>query len=94
MINKAALIGSIASQAGKLFNGEKSRNREDFEHNLKAILHNALAKMDIVTRDEFDNQVAVLEHTRARLEALEKKLENQTSQPSSNETSAPAQSDE
>ena len=74
MIDKMSLINSIASKAGDMLHGEKSRNREDIENNLKALLSSALSKMDIVTREEFDNQVAVLQHTRQRLEELEKKM--------------------
>lgn len=33
----------------------------------------ALRRLDLVTRDEFDAQAAVLQHTRSKLEALEKR---------------------
>lgn len=39
---------------------------------LQATLQAVLARMDLVTRDEFDAQTAVLQRTRAKLEALEK----------------------
>ena len=38
---------------------------------LQQSLQSVLAKMDLVTRDEFDAQAAVLQRTRAKLEALE-----------------------
>ncbi len=38
------------------------------------LLTNALASMDLVTREEFDVQTAVLARTRARLEELEKQV--------------------
>ncbi len=41
---------------------------------IRAILTASLDKMDIVTREEFDIQKAVLAKTRAKLEQLEKKL--------------------
>jgi BMFP domain-containing protein YqiC len=44
------------------------------KHELKLALSSALAKLDLVTRDEFDAQCAVLERTRQRLETLEKAL--------------------
>lgn len=74
MIDKSALINNIAAMAGELFNGDKSQTREDIEKNIKALVSNALAKLELVTRDEFDAQVAVLKHTRERLEALEKEM--------------------
>lgn len=48
--------------------------QEDLENNFKAILHERLGQLDLVTRDEFDAQTRVLERTRARLEALEVRL--------------------
>ena len=74
MIDKVALINSIATKAGEVLSGDKSRNREDIEKNMRALVSSALSKLDIVTREEFDNQVAVLMHTRQRLEELEKKV--------------------
>ena len=41
---------------------------------LKAALNSALERMDLVTREEFDAQAAVLLRTRERLEALEQQL--------------------
>ena len=45
--------------------------KEDFDKNLHAALRAALAKLDLVTRDEFEAQREVLAHTRAKLDALE-----------------------
>ena len=47
---------------------------EDMRDNLRAGLSNALAQMDLVTREEFDVQAGVLRRTRERLEALEAKV--------------------
>ncbi len=74
MIDKNALINNIAAKASELFNGDKSQTREDIEKNIKAVVSSVLAKLELVTRDEFDAQVAVLQHTRERLEALEKEV--------------------
>ena len=46
----------------------------DFEKNIRAGLNSVFAKMDLVTREEFDVQQAVLARTRARLEALERQV--------------------
>ena len=48
--------------------------REDINHNLKVGLTVALKKMDLVTRDEFDVQKAVLEKTREKLRQLEQQI--------------------
>ena len=42
----------------------------DLEDNLRVLLRGALGRLDLVTREEFDAQVKVLERTRARLEQL------------------------
>lgn len=44
------------------------------EKNLRAALTAALAKLNLVTREELDVQNEVLARTRARLEALEKQV--------------------
>lgn len=49
--------------------------REDLEHNFRAVLRSSLSKLDLVTREEFEVQEAVLARTRKKLEALEAKLE-------------------
>jgi len=48
---------------------------QDLETNFKSVLRSSLGKLDLVTREEFDTQLKVLERTRAKLEALEKKVE-------------------
>lgn len=48
--------------------------QQDLETNFRAVLRSSLAKLDVVTRDEFDTQTKVLERTRAKLEALEEKV--------------------
>ena len=55
---------------------------EDVEKNFRTILQSAFAKMDLVTREEFDAQVAVLERTRKKVEKLEK-LVGQMAKPES-----------
>lgn len=47
---------------------------EDLERNFKALLHSGFERMDLVTREEFDLQSAVLERTREKLEALEARI--------------------
>ena len=46
----------------------------DLEKNFHALLQAAFARMDLVTRQEFDVQQGVLARTRAKLEALEKQV--------------------
>ena len=48
--------------------------RQDIEKNVRAILERGLAQMDLVTREEFEVQQAVLLRSREKLEALEKQV--------------------
>lgn len=48
--------------------------KQEMEKNFRAILSSAFNKMDLVTREEFDAQVAVLKRTREKLDKLEEKL--------------------
>jgi BMFP domain-containing protein YqiC len=48
--------------------------RDDLERNFKAVLQSGLARLDLVTRQEFDVQAGVLRRTRERLEQLEARL--------------------
>ena len=45
------------------------------DRNAKSLLRSALGKLDVVSREEFDAQTAVLQRTRQRLEALEQQIE-------------------
>ena len=48
--------------------------KKDLEKNFKAILQNMFAKLDLVTREEFDIQKKVLTKTRIKINALEKHI--------------------
>ncbi len=47
---------------------------EDIEKNFRSLLQSGFDRMDLVTREEFDLQAAVLERTREKLERLEQRL--------------------
>ena len=47
---------------------------EQLDRNAKSLLQSALTRLDVVSREEFDAQAAVLKRTRERLEALEAKI--------------------
>lgn len=46
----------------------------DFEKNLRALLISAFAKLDLVTREDFEVQKALLTRAQSRLAALEARL--------------------
>ena len=58
--------------------------REDVTRNIRAVIAAGIARMDLVEREEFDVQSAVLARTREKLEALElrvRELERQLDAP-------------
>ena len=48
--------------------------RDDLEQNFRSVLQSGISRLDLVTREEFDVQQAVLARTREKLEALERRL--------------------
>ena len=46
----------------------------DLEKNARALLSGFFAKLDLVSREEFDIQVQVLQRTREKLKALEERV--------------------
>lgn len=71
MLNRDSL-DQLAQQIGNLFG--QSTVPQDIQRNLRALIQSGLSKMDVVTRDEFAAQTAILERTRSKLDALEKQL--------------------
>jgi len=49
--------------------------RDELQQNFKSVLQSGLARLDLVTREEFDVQRAVLLRTREKLEALEREVQ-------------------
>lgn len=47
----------------------------DIERNVKAFMSQAFTRMDLITREEFDIQVALLVKAQARIESLETQLQ-------------------
>ena len=48
--------------------------QQDVEKNIRTLLQSSFARLDLVTREEFDVQARVLARTREKLEALEKQV--------------------
>ena len=70
MIDPKRLDDLAQKMAGSLPSG-LSALKSDVQRNLRAALEGAIARMDLVTREEFDVQSAVLARTRERLRELE-----------------------
>lgn len=70
--NKA--FDDITQTIARLLPEGVTRLHNDLESNIKAALQSGLAKMNLVTREEFDIQTALLERSREKLEQLEQQL--------------------
>lgn len=55
--------------------------RDDLEKNFRSVLQSGLTKLDLVTREEFAVQEAVLARTREKLDVLEQRLGDLTRAP-------------
>lgn len=67
-------IDEIANRLSNVIPPSFNHLKADLEKNFQAILQSALGKFDLVTREEFEIQKAVLAKTRAKLDALEKRV--------------------
>ena len=70
MLNSKA-FDDIAARIGKAIENSPAK---DIEKNVKAMLASSVAKLDLVPRAEFEVQAQVLLKTRAKLDALEKRI--------------------
>ncbi len=68
-------IEGISQQFSSIVNNLPKGAEMPGQEQLKSLLQNALSKLDLVTREEFDAQSAVLQRTRQKVDALEEKLE-------------------
>ncbi|MDD1605420.1 MAG: accessory factor UbiK family protein [Methylococcaceae bacterium] len=69
-------IDDIASRLTAALPSGLTNLKDDMEKNFRLILQTALGKLDLVTREEFEVQKAVLAKTRSKLEALEQRVAN------------------
>ena len=70
MVN-AKLLDELGAGIKEVLAGNPAR---DIEKNLRAMLASTFARLDLVTREEFDVQSEVLARTREKLVQLEAKL--------------------
>ena len=67
----AKTLEELAARIGKAVQASPAA---DIEKNVKAMLQGGLARLDLVTREEFDTQTRVLATTREKLERLETRV--------------------
>ncbi len=67
-------LEQLSKRISSLMPDDLKHMRGDFESNIHRLLQSSLNKMNLVTREEFDVQSAVLQRTREKLEQLEKQV--------------------
>ncbi|KFN41533.1 MAG: hypothetical protein A2X76_12250 [Lysobacterales bacterium GWF1_69_6] len=67
-------IDDLARKLSELVPPGLKDARADLEQNFKSTLQAGLARLDLVTREEFEVQRAVLQRTREKLDAIERQL--------------------
>lgn len=73
-------IESILSDVSSALPQDVTGFKEEIENNLRATLNASFSKLDLVTREEFDIQTALLQRSRAQLDSLQTKLDELESQ--------------
>ena len=73
-------IDDLARRLSGLVPPGLRESREELQENFKSVLQAGLARLDLVTREEFDVQQAVLLRTREKLEALQAQVSQLESQ--------------
>ena len=85
-------IDDLARRLSSMVPPGLRESREELQQNFKSVLQSGLAKLDLVTREEFEVQRAVLLRTREKLEELQRavaELEGQTGNAPPDPASAP-----
>ncbi|MDQ3495447.1 MAG: accessory factor UbiK family protein [Pseudomonadota bacterium] len=67
-------IDDLARRLSGLVPPGLREGREELQENFKSVLQSGLSRLDLVTREEFEVQRAVLLRTREKLEALERQV--------------------
>jgi len=68
------LLDDLARQISETIPAGMKEMQGDVKKNIRTLLESTLAKLDLVTREEFDAQTKVLARTREKLEQLEKTI--------------------
>ncbi len=70
----AKLLDDIAQRLSSAMPDAAKAAQADLEKNLHAATQSVFARLDLVTREEFDVQCKVLARSRAKIEQLEKQV--------------------
>ncbi|MCH8541977.1 MAG: accessory factor UbiK family protein [Alcanivorax sp.] len=73
-MNDLPLIDRLVAEISRRLPAGLGDVQDEIERNVQAVLREAIGRMDLVSREEFDIQQQVLGRTREKLEALERQV--------------------
>ena len=73
-MNDLPLIDRLVAEISRRLPAGLGDVQAEVERNVQAVLREAIGRMDLVSREEFDIQQQVLGRTREKLEALERQV--------------------
>ncbi len=74
------LIEDLAKKIGNLLPPAPAVIKKEFEDSIRQTIRSSITRLDLINRDEFEIQSAVLQRTRIKLEQLENKIQELDSQ--------------
>ena len=67
-------IEDLAKKIGNILPPAPAQLKKEIEESIRQVVRSSITRLDLVTREEFEIQSAVLQRTRMKLEELEKKV--------------------
>lgn len=77
-MSQQAIFAELAKRIAEVLPGKPPS--DDLERSVKTVAQSVLARLELVTREEFDAQLTVLARTRERVQQLEAELEQLSQQ--------------
>lgn len=68
-------IDELVSKLSDVLPDSLKTLKSDLDNNLRAVIESSFRKMNLVSREEFDVQTALLERTQLKLKQLEQQLD-------------------
>ncbi len=71
-----SLVENLTEKVSALLanSGDSSSIKAEAQRNIRAVVQSAVSKLDMVSREEFDAQVAVLHRSREKIDELEQQV--------------------
>lgn len=74
-MNNSGVLDELVGKLTQVLPAGAVEIKEDLEKNARAAVQSTLSKLDLVTREEFEIQAALLARTREKVDKLEKIVE-------------------